>query len=215
MGHAIARAANRRWRLFLGVALAVVGLHAAVPPLVLSVVRKPADFFTFNPWLPRLPEYVASGPGTLSERLAKVAELALFWFSADNPYGVEWGFAVTVSDLGFVVVGLLVGLYFALWADRRERLAGTSWAARAGRGGGALGVTTSVLGLASGGCTVMGCGAPVIPVVGLAFVGLSSTTLKWMASVSSVATLGVVLTMAVGVTYLAWTASRLPPPRGG
>ena len=23
--------------------------------------------------------------------------LALFWFSSDNPYGIEWGFAVTVA----------------------------------------------------------------------------------------------------------------------
>jgi hypothetical protein len=210
---ALAAAARRRWRLAGALALGVVALDVLVPPLVLSVARKPVDFFTVNPWLPRLPEFIRSGPGTLAERLEKTAGIALFWFSADNPYGVEWGFAVTVADLGrFLVMGLLVGLYFALWAYRRDRLAVAGWRARAARGGGVLGAVASVLGLATGGCTVMGCGAPVIPVVGLVFVGLSSTTLKWMAGVSSAATLAVLGGMALGVIYLAWTAGRLPAP---
>jgi hypothetical protein len=50
----------------------------------------------------------------------------------------------------------------------------------------------------------MGCGAPVIPVVGLAFVGLSSTTLTLFAQVSTYATLGVVVGLTAGVLYLAW-----------
>lgn len=63
---------------------------------------------------------------------------------------------------------------------------------------------SSVFGLSTGGCTVMGCGAPVLPVVGLAFVGLSSTTLKWMAEVSTVATWVVLVGMGLGVVYFGW-----------
>jgi hypothetical protein len=171
------------------------------------VTRKPADYFTFNPWLAKLPAYLASGEGSLAQRLEKTWNLALFWCSADSPYGVEWGFAVTVGDLArFVLMALLVGAYFALWSYRRDRLAAAGWGARAAARSGALGAGASVFGVATGGCTVMGCGAPVIPVVGLAFAGLSSTTLKWLSGASTVATAGVLLGMGGGVLYLAWRA---------
>jgi hypothetical protein len=66
-----------------------------LPPLLLSIVRKPVDFFTINPWLRRLPEYLASSEHTISTKAEKLSNLALFWFSADSPYGgTEWGFAV-------------------------------------------------------------------------------------------------------------------------
>ena len=55
------------------------------------------------------------------------------------------------------------------------------------RGGGASGALASVLGVSTGGCTVMGCGAPMLPVVGLAFVGLSSGTLALLAELSQYA----------------------------
>jgi hypothetical protein len=77
--------------------------------------------------------------------------------------------------------------------------------------GGLLGAAGSVLGLASGGCTVMGCGAPVIPVVGLAFVGLTSTTLAWLAHASTVATAAVIAGMTLGILYLAWRAGASAP----
>jgi hypothetical protein len=71
-----------------------------------------------------------------------------------------------------------------------------------------------VFGVATGGCTVMGCGAPVMPVVGLVFAGLSSTTLKWMSALSLVATTAVLLVMGAGVLYLGWRAgSRNPAGR--
>jgi hypothetical protein len=35
-------------------------LHVMLPPLVLAIARKPWTFFTFNPWLKRLPEYLVS-----------------------------------------------------------------------------------------------------------------------------------------------------------
>ena len=186
---------------FALVAAGVFWLDILVPPLVLSLARKPLDFFTFNPWLKRLPEYLVSGKGTLAERLERTWGLALFWFSADSPYGVDWGFAVTVSDLArFALMALIIGAYFALWLHRRDRMGGTGWGAQ----GGVLGAVSSVFGLATGGCTVMGCGAPVIPVVGLAFAGLTSTTLTWLSELSTVATAAVLVGMGAGVLYLAW-----------
>jgi hypothetical protein len=205
------RAALRaRWRLALGAAAGVVALDVVVPPLVLSLARKPVDFFTVNPWLSQLGGYLRSGPGSLGERLGKTWDLALFWCSADSPYGgVEWGFAVTVADLArFGASGLLIGLYFALWAYRRDRLARAGWGARAGAQGGAAGAALGVLGVAGGGCTVMGCGAPVIPVVGLAFAGLSSTTLKWMAQASTIATAAALVGLGLGAVCFAASVGR-------
>ena len=63
----------------------------------------------------------------------------------------------------------------------------------------------------------MGCGAPVIPVVGLAFVGLSSGTLKWLSELSTVGTAVVLAGMALGVLYLGWRVGNsriLPAPLG-
>jgi hypothetical protein len=131
----------------------------------------------------------------------------VFWFSADSPYGVDWGFAVTVADLArFLLTALIVGAYFALWAHQRARRGPTGWSARATAQGGMLGAVSSVLGLATGGCTVMGCGAPVLPVVGLAFAGLSSTTIAWLSRLSTAATAAVLIGMSAGVLYLGWRA---------
>ena len=206
-GLGAAIAAQRK--VFALTAAAVFALDIALPPLVLSVFRKPADFFMFNPWLSKLPGYLASGPGTLAERLDKAWTLALFWFSSDNPFGVEWGFAVTVADLArFLAMSLLIGAYFALWIERRARLASRGWGSRAAGHGGALGAVTGACGIATGGCTVMGCGAPVIPVAGLAFTGLTSGTLKWMAGVSTAATAAVMLGMVAAVLYMGCRIAR-------
>jgi hypothetical protein len=208
----IAAAVRQRTTVFVAVALTVFVMDIVVPPVVLSLARKPVDYFTFNPWLVKVPDYLSHGPGSFAQRLERIWGLALFWFSADNPYGVEWGFAVTVSDLArFLLMSLLVGIYFALWMNRRDRRRSAGWAIRIGGEGGTLGAISSVFGLATGSCTVMGCGAPVIPVVGLAFVGLSSGTLKWMSQISTVGTLAVMVGMALSVVYLGWTAGR---PRG-
>lgn len=201
----IAAAVSARKRVFVAVAAGVLVMDTVIPPIVLSVTRKPADYFTFNPWLVKLPAYLSQGPGSLGQRLEKVWGLALFWFSSDNPYGVEWGFAVTVADLArFLLMSVLVGAYFALWIERRAQVGGVGWALGAGGQGGLVGALSSVFGLATGGCTVMGCGAPVIPVVGLAFVGLSSGTLKWMAELSTVGTTAALAGMALGVLYFGW-----------
>lgn len=195
---------SRPW-LFLAVALGVFALNIVVPPLVLTVARKPVTAFTVNPWLPSLPNYLASGPGSLGERFTKAWGLALFWFSADNSFGLEWGFAVTTADLArFAFMSLLVAAYFALWMQRRAALPVAPWGRRAGRSGGVLGALGGIFGLSTGGCTVMGCGAPVLPVIGLAFAGLSSTTIKWMSELSTIGTSAVLIGLVSAVGWLGW-----------
>ncbi len=194
-----------RPRLFAAVALGVFALDILVPPLVLSLARKPMSAFAINPWLPSLPDYLASGRGPLLERLGKAWGLALFWFSADNSFGLEWGFAVTTADLArFVLMSLLVAAYFALWMERRAALPIAPWGRRAGGSGGVLGALGGIFGLSTGGCTVMGCGAPVLPVIGLAFAGLSSTTIKWLSELSTIGTSAVLIGLVSAVGWLGY-----------
>lgn len=200
-------------RVFLAVAVTVVALSILGPPAVLSVARRPVDYFTFNPWLKLLPAYVLSPTVPLGQKLDKLPALALFWFSADNPYGVEWGFAVDVTDLArILLLAGLFGTYFALLARRREGVGAWGAGMSATRRGGVAGMLASVVGLSTGPCSVMGCGAPVIPVVGLAFAGLSSGTLAFLASLSRVTTLLVFLTLAVAVVALGWRTGERGAP---
>jgi hypothetical protein len=214
VGRGIFRAIRAQPRVFAAIALIVVALSVLGPPVVLSLARRPADYFMVNPWLKRLPEYVLSPTVPLAQKVDKLPDLALFWFSSDSPYGgVDWGFAVDVTDLARIL--LLAGLfatYFALVAHRRvtARLRGER--GLVARRSGLAGMLTSVVGLSTGPCSVMGCGAPVIPVVGLAFAGLSSGTLALLASVSRVMTALVFLGLGAGVLYLAWQAGEEPGP---
>jgi hypothetical protein len=193
--------------LFLGAAATVLALSIAVPPALLSVARKPVDYFTFNPWLKRLPEYLLSDV-PLGQKLSRLPDLALFWFSADSPFGgTEWGYAVDVRDLGrLLLTAALVGLYAALW--RQRRIGHVGWPRRAARRGGVVGALAGVLGLSTGPCSVMGCGAPVLPVVGLAFVGLSSTTLTLLSRLSTALTATLLAALIVAVAGLAWRTGR-------
>src|SRR5438445_473045 len=88
---------------FLAISGAVLVLNVILPPLVLAVTRKPWTYFTFNPWLKKLPEYVASG-GTLavlsiSSRIAAASVLILLsaavaylgWQLAPRPQGFGGG----------------------------------------------------------------------------------------------------------------------------
>ena len=205
----LGQALRARWGVFAAVGAVVLVLDVLAPVLVLSIARKPVDYFTVNPWLPNLPGYLASGKGALGERLERAWGLALFWFSANGVFGIDWGFAVTAADLArFALMAALIGAYFALWLHHRDRTGAIGWGARLGRQGGMLGAAGSVCGLATGGCTVMGCGAPVIPVVGLAFVGLSSGTLAWLSQLSTLGTAAVIGGMALGVAYLAWRSGE-------
>ena len=205
---------GRRRGVFLGMTLLVAAGSVLVPLAVLSVARKPVDYFTVNPWLKRLPEYLAASEVSWRTKLEKLPALALFWFSADSPMGgTEWGFAVDVADV--VRIGLtsaLVGLYFALWAERRARAAAAS--------GGVVGAALGASGLSTGPCSVMGCGAPMLPVGGLAFTGLSSGALAFLALLATVATAGVLAALGLGIAYLGWslggiTAAPSTPPSPG
>lgn len=203
-----ALAIGSRPGVFALVTALMVSLSVLVPPLVLSLVRKPVDYFTFNPWLKRLSGYLTSPAVPLEEKLRKLPELALFWFSADSPMGgIEWGFAVDVKDLGRILfTALLVGTYFSLWIHRRQGMGHAPRPGARSAPGGAAGALLSVLGLSTGPCSVMGCGAPVLPVIGLAVAGLSSGTLQMLARVSTVATAVVIGGLAVAVLHLGWLA---------
>jgi hypothetical protein len=204
--------------VFASVTLAVAALQVLAPVAILSAVRKPLDYYAFNPWLKRLPEYLASDEATLGEKLGKLPDLALFWFSANAAYGgAEWGFAVDVTDLArILLVSALFGLYFALWRRYRELALG---GAQAVRGGGIAGGGAALFGLSTGACSVSGCGAPILPVLGLAFVGLESGTLHFLSQSSRFATPALVAVLVLAVGYLGWKAgatpapSRLGPPR--
>ena len=201
----IGRAVRARPAAFLLAAGGVLALDVLLPPLLLSVVRTPWTYFTFNRWLAQAPAYLASGR-PWREKLDFMSGVALFWFSADGPYGQpEWGFAVDASDLvRFVLTALLIGLYVALWLERRASGAHVT----AGRSGGVVGAVASVVGLSTGPCSVVGCGAPVLPVVGLAFAGLSSTTLAVLSSLSRASAIGVIVALLVAIAWLGWHAGR-------
>ena len=201
----VGRAVRARPGIVALVTAGVIALDVLVPPLLLSVVRTPWTYFTFNPWLKSLPSYLAS-PKPWSEKLDFLSRVALFWFSADGPYGApEWGFAVDTMDVArFVVTGLLVGIFVALWLERRAAIA-SGWS---GGAGGAVGACVSVLGLSTGPCSVVGCGAPVLPVVGLVFAGLSSTTLALLSQVSRISAIAVIVALLVAIAWLGWETGR-------
>jgi len=192
--------------VFASVTLAVAALHVIAPVAILSAVRKPLDYYSFNPWLKRLPEWLASDEATFGEKLAKLPELALFWFSAGSSYGgAEWGFAVDVADVGrILLISALFGLYFALWRRYRDL---TLRNVKALHRGGLAGAAATMFGISTGACSVTGCGAPVLPVLGLAFVGLESGTLHFLAQSSRVATLALFAALILAVGYLGFFTS--------
>jgi hypothetical protein len=203
----IGRAVRARWAALAIAVVVVLALDVLLPPLLLSIVRKPWTYFTFNPWLKRAPEYLASAtPWT--EKADFLGRVALFWFSADGPYGQpEWAFAVDGADvLRFAVTALLIGVYVALWLEYRLVRATRGWRTAAGKSGGTLAAIGGVLGLSTGPCSVAGCGAPVLPVVGLAFAGLSSTTLAALSQVSRISAAAVIVVL---VAAIAWLGARV------
>ena len=209
----IRRAVRARWRALLLTVAAVLALDVLLPPVLLSVVRTPWTYFTFNPWLKQAPEYLLS-ERPWREKLEFVSGVALFWFSADGPYGQpEWGFAVDTADVArFGITALLIGVYVALWLERR-RASAPRWQPIAGGSGGVLGAVASVLGLSTGPCSVVGCGAPVLPAVGLVFAGLSSGTLALLSSLSRVSAVVVIVALVVAIAWLGWQAGRAPARR--
>lgn len=193
--------------IFGSVTLAVAALNVLAPLAILSAVRKPFDYYTFNPWLKRLPEYLASDEVALGEKLQKLPDLALFWFTAGSTYGgAEWGYAVDVGDVGrILLVSALFGLYFALWRRYRDL---ASRNVEALHRGGLAGAAATLFGVSTGGCSVTGCGAPVLPVLGLAFVGLESGTLHFLAQSSRFATLALFAVLLLAVGYLGYKVKK-------
>jgi len=210
----IGAAVRARPRTTLAVLVGVFALHVFLPPLLLAATRKPWTYFTFNPWLRQLPAYLGSS-APLDQKLDFLSRVAVFWFSADGPYGFpEWGFAVDAMDLlRFLAMSVLVAAYVALvlYGRRQGRL--TDWQASAGRAGGVMGACAGVLGLSTGPCSVVGCGAPVLPVVGLVFAGLSSGTLALLSGASRVLSAGVLIALVFVVAWLGWQAGSASAAR--
>jgi hypothetical protein len=200
----LAAAVRARPLTIAAIAVAVLTVNLALPPLVLSAFRKPWTYFTFNPWLEQLPEYLAS-PAPFDQKLDFVARVALFWFTADGPMGApEWGFAVDTLDLlRFLALAVLVAVHFALWLHAREQGRASGWRTRALRPTGLVGAFAGALGLSTGPCSVVGCGAPVLPVVALVFAGLSSGTLALLSALSRVVITVVIAGLAVAIVVLA------------
>ncbi|HLW48081.1 MAG TPA: hypothetical protein VKW09_09985 [bacterium] len=208
----IGRAIGARPLLFAGVALAVVALDLFLPVVVLTVFRKPFDHFSFNPWLKHAPAWAMSPAVPFARKIEFLTNVALFWFIASSPYDEpEWGFSASPPDVvRWLYMGAVFGAYFALWfyARRRRVFEGRGWTAAQGGRGGAAGAVLSTLGLFTSPCGVAGCGAPILPVLGLAFQGLTSGTLALLATISHVASLAVLIGITLAVLALAWLINR-------
>jgi hypothetical protein len=74
------------------------------------------------------------------------------------------------------------------------------------------GAVTSVVGLTTGPCSLSGCGVPVLPVVALAFTGLSSGTLTLISQLSRISFVVILSLMTAGVLWLGWRAGSTPAP---
>jgi hypothetical protein len=227
IGSAAVGAVRRRRGTVLLVVLAILVLNLILPPLVLSVARKPADHISLNPWLRRVPAWLRDDPAPWTEKVRFLANAALLWFVASGKYdAAEWGFTVTTRDVGrWLLMGVLFGAYTALWLERRAQLrAGVAGASRRGGQAGTAGAVLSTLGFSTMPCSVAGCGAPVMPVLGLALTGLSSGTISlisglsrvliWVVLAAVVAAVWVLARQVAAAGAAAAPSHRSPPPSG-
>ena len=207
----ITAAVRSRAKIVWGAAAAVTAFNLLAPIAVLSIARKPVDFFTFNPWLRRLPEYLASSEA-LEKKLSFLSNMALGWASADNGgEGIEWGFVLDVPTLfRILLTSLVFGTFFALWSYLRSRGAASEPGFKAARPAGVAGAVTSVVGLTTGPCSLSGCGVGVLPVVALAFTGLSSGTLTLFSQLSRISFVVILSLMTLGVLWFGWRAGSAP-----
>jgi hypothetical protein len=209
----IAAAVRARLKLVLGVTAAVSIFNLAAPVIVLSIARRPVDFFTFNPWLRRLPDYLVS-EAPLARKLSFLSNMAIAWVSADNGgEGIQWGFIIDVPTLAQIfLTSLVFGTYFGLWSYRRHEGAAGGVGFKAARPAGLAGAVTSVLGISTGTCTLAGCGLPVLPVVVLAFTGLSSSTLTLFTMLSRISFAIILSVMGAAVVWFGWRIGGAPRP---
>src|SRR5207245_9508684 len=119
-----ARAIRGRAGIFVLIVAGVVAMNLVLPPFVLSVVRKPYDYFSINPWLHNVPSWLASGEATASRKVDFVWNVAVLWFVASGEYdAAEWGFTVTVADIArWALMGVLFGACVTLCLERRTQL---------------------------------------------------------------------------------------------
>lgn len=204
--HSILGAVRARPKVFAVITVAVVVINAVLPPVVLSVARKPWDHVSLNPWLHNIPRWLVTDRAPIGDKIAFLTNVAIFWFVADSHYDeAEWGFSATVRDIArWIVMGMLFGTYFALWLQAKSRL--VPWTTAQGRWhgrGGTAGSVLTTLSFSTMPCSVAGCGAPVLPVVGLALTGLSSGTLAAISLGSRVFISVLLLGVAANVVYLA------------
>ncbi|HXN81595.1 MAG TPA: hypothetical protein VN883_03910 [Myxococcales bacterium] len=201
----IAAGLRARARIVWSVTAAVFAFNLAAPVIILSLARRPVDFFNFNPWLSRLPEYLASGE-PLAKKLSFLSSMAIAWVSADNKVeGLDWGFIVDVPTVARTLLTALVfGAYFALRSYRQRQREACGRGSKAAGPAGVAGALTTVFGLTTGPCTLAGCGVPVLPVVGLALTGLSSGTLTLFATLSRISIAVVLSLMGLAVVWLGW-----------
>jgi hypothetical protein len=203
-------ALRSRTGVLLGVAAAVAAFNLIAPVALLSLARKPVDFFSFNPWLRRLPDYLAS-PEPLAAKLSFLSHLTIAWASAEGgAEGIEWGFIIDVPTLARIVfTSLVFGAYFAVLSYQRQAcLTGPAGS----RPAGVLGAVTSIFGLTTGPCTLAGCGAPVLPVLGLAFTGLPGATLALFATLSRFTIAAVLALMGVAIVWFGWRVGAAERP---
>jgi hypothetical protein len=207
-------ALRARLGILLGATAAVALFNLVAPVAILSIARRPPDFATFNPWLRRLPDYLGSDE-PLGKKLGFLSTMALGWISADNKVeGIDWGFIVDVPTLfRILLTSLVFGAYFALWSYRRREGVACGTAFEAARPAGVAGALTSVFGLTAGPCTLAGCGVPVLPVLGLAFTGLSSGTLILFTTLSRISIAVVLAAMSAAVLWFGWRVGGSPAPR--
>ena len=208
----IAAALRSRAWVVVGVAAAGAGFSVIAPVVLLSLARKPVDLITFNPWLRRLPDYLLS-PEPLAVKLSFLSHLTIAWASAEGAEGIDWGFILDVPTIARIALtSMIFGIYFGLWSYRRQ-LAACAPADRTARPAGVLGAVTTVFGLTTGPCSLAGCGAPVLPVLGLAFTGLAPGTLAVFAALSRISIAVVLALMVAAVIWFGWRAGESEPLR--
>lgn len=217
---AVFGAVRSHFALFSIAVVAIVVLNLLLPPLVLSLARKPFDYFSFNPWLHNVPSWFATVDQPFGEKIAFLWGMALAWFISTGSFTPEWGYTVTTADVArWILMGMLFGTYFALWVTRRAQLqAGRLQGVSAASGVG--GAFLSMVGFSTMPCSVAGCGAPILPVLGLAFTGLSSGAISLISTVSQTLLWIVLAGVALGVVVLAYQVSGGTPavstvPRAG